>query len=910
MKPYSGIDPTLSSGGSKPARPSVLRVRAVVFLTLALFLCAGLSSEVGGVGELWERRVNCGGDSLTTEAGIGFSPDVDFSEGLGYGYGGGSPIATTHLIGGTSDSDLYREVRNNFTRYSFEVPNGAYRVRLHFVDILSHHPGNTALSVSIQGVSVIDNLDIFERVERDYALPYQFLASVGDGLLEVVGVGQPRSQLGAIEVVEVVPHSDPPQTPVLIQAIGSYRANILNFEDNPEIDLAGYRVWRQTGGAGFVEVSPDLNLVSRFIDTDVIPGTNYDYEVAAVDIFGNVSPRLTGIEVAPIDLAESPATVFHVSADSSDLAVIGVDPSDDVWIPVTVSVNDTLYENVEMRYRGNVTRTFSKKSYKLKFPANDLFRGTARKINLNSSYTDDSLLRERLAMSLFREKGVPTPTIGPALLMINDHNIGVVMETEQVDEYFLENHDLEENTLIYKAGGRLALLGSVEEYMEAYTKETFEDGESWDDIIALIEILNNTPSDEMYEQLIATFDIENFLDYYRAIVLTGGWDFIVKNYFVAHNLETGIWQIYPWDQDLTFGPADLWGDVLTFRQFILIGQINRLVGAMLSVPLIRNLHLCGLESACTGDFSDEAMAPRVDEAYDGVAFDGERDWRKRGWEDNAEFYQGPEELVDWIDSRSDYVLGKIPLFYEEPTGLVVNELMAANATTLADEFGEFDDWIEIYNASSDPVSLASAYLTNDLSLPYKFALPDTVLPGNSFLIVWADEDTWQGPLHANFKLNRNGGEIALHRSGTHVVPVDLLFFGPQGTDLSWGRLEDGLCPFDYLETATPGTWNSAPSSSPDDRSDTAVALAVSPNPSFGGATIRFVSPVVSDVVVSIHDIQGRRVQTLYDGSLNAGIHDWDWDGRDEAGRQAPAGIYWIRATTPLDARASQLVLLR
>ena len=46
--------------------------------------------------------------------------------------------------------------------------------------------------------------------------------------------------------------------------------------------------------------------------------------------------------------------------------------------------------------------------------------------------------------------------------------------------------------------------------------------------------------------------------------------------------------------------------------------------------------------------------------------------------------------------------------------LVISEFMADNSATLADEDGDYPDWIEIYNPSQDDVSLSGWHLTDDV----------------------------------------------------------------------------------------------------------------------------------------------------------------------------------------------------
>ncbi len=54
--------------------------------------------------------------------------------------------------------------------------------------------------------------------------------------------------------------------------------------------------------------------------------------------------------------------------------------------------------------------------------------------------------------------------------------------------------------------------------------------------------------------------------------------------------------------------------------------------------------------------------------------------------------------------------------------LIINELMASNNSSggIPDEYGEYDDWFEIYNPSGSTINLAGMYLTDDLSSPTKW----------------------------------------------------------------------------------------------------------------------------------------------------------------------------------------------
>lgn len=83
-----------------------------------------------------------------------------------------------------------------------------------------------------------------------------------------------------------------------------------------------------------------------------------------------------------------------------------------------------------------------------------------------------------------------------------------------------------------------------------------------------------------------------------------------------------------------------------------------------------------------------------------------------------------------------------------------------------------------------------------------------------------------------------------------------------------------------------------------------------PNPFDRRTEVAFTLPGSSSVRVTITDVHGRRVRGLVSGVLGAGAHAASWDGRDDAGRKAAAGIYFVTLEAGTDAIRSRLVLLR
>jgi hypothetical protein len=141
---------------------------------------------------------------------------------------------------------------------------------------------------------------------------------------------------------------------------------------------------------------------------------------------------------------------------------------------------------------------------------------------------------------------------------------------------------------------------------------------------------------------------------------------------------------------------------------------------------------------------------------------------------------------------------------------VINEAMSANDSTIADNYGEYDDWLEIFNPGSDTIDLAGYYLTDNMILPTRFLFKggtdSTKIPPQGHLLVWIDNDTEEGILHTNFKFNSNGDFVALIEPDGETV-ADSISFGHLNDDVSVGRSYDGGPVYILFQVSTPGATN-------------------------------------------------------------------------------------------------------
>lgn len=172
------------------------------------------------------------------------------------------------------------------------------------------------------------------------------------------------------------------------------------------------------------------------------------------------------------------------------------------------------------------------------------------------------------------------------------------------------------------------------------------------------------------------------------------------------------------------------------------------------------------------------------------------------------------------------LLGSTNLFPQITPHIYINEILASNLTTNADmvDFGDFSDWIELYNDENVDVNIGGFYLSDDFTIPTKWQFPaNTIIPAKSFYLVWADDfndvpgktyirNWWPNNIsfttkwcHTNFKLNKGGDKLGLFNGSGTVV--DSLTFPNQTLDISFGRQPDASNILKFFGEPTPSASN-------------------------------------------------------------------------------------------------------
>ncbi len=247
-------------------------------------------------------------------------------------------------------------------------------------------------------------------------------------------------------------------------------------------------------------------------------------------------------------------------------------------------------------------------------------------------------------------------------------------------------------------------------------------------------------------------------------------------------------------------------------------------------------------------------------------------------------------LPSW-ETAISLTLGENTVFLQ--SDLSLNELMSFNDTTVVDNFGEFDDFIEIVNSGLSGINLEGYYLTDNPQFPFKFAFPDTVIqPGDHFL-VWADTDTDQGTMHAGFNLNSEGETVYLLYS---LNLIEMVEFPALEHDVSYGRVPDTTGEWVILSSATPGASNGG-AGVPD------KLFLIATNPLLGNGIIT-VNGQPGLMRLELYDLSGRLVERIFEREIFS-EESVNWDASSLA-----TGIYFLRLSSRGESVTQKITLIK
>ncbi len=132
----------------------------------------------------------------------------------------------------------------------------------------------------------------------------------------------------------------------------------------------------------------------------------------------------------------------------------------------------------------------------------------------------------------------------------NGRPVGYQLLIEQPNKAFLDRNGLRDDGNLYK------LLWYENGLTHQHEKKT-NPYTGHGDLEKLVTELNRTQSAEQWKLIRREFNVEQVINYFAVNSLLSDWDGFFNGYFTYHDVKgTGKWEMYPWDQDKTFGYYD------------------------------------------------------------------------------------------------------------------------------------------------------------------------------------------------------------------------------------------------------------------------------------------------------------------------------------------------------------------
>ena len=294
-----------------------------------------------------------------------------------------------------------------------------------------------------------------------------------------------------------------------------------------------------------------------------------------------------------------------------------------------------------------------------------------RHINLEY-YQDQMLIAERMNWEVLRGAGVTASRVNSLSLRVNGEVIGVFTNVERVDKSFLSNHYAENDGNLYKHQycGTFVWEGAdpaaYTDDPQCYEKRTNETAADYSDLIHLIDVVNNTPDDQLEAALPQVIDIDGWIRLAAGLQTLGYGDTpnANGNNFYSYDAADGRFRLVPWDLDGGFfgpdAPCEHPADTIGWDLYR-IGRCHAylpLFQRVIARPAWRQAYDAAVREIVDGPFATATWSARVDALAALLAPDMAQDPNRNA--DDAAFAATIVELKSRQSQRVDSVHAQLP----------------------------------------------------------------------------------------------------------------------------------------------------------------------------------------------------------------------------------------------------------
>ena len=335
---------------------------------------------------------------------------------------------------------------------------------------------------------------------------------------------------------------------------------------------------------------------------------------------------------------------FHIRIDPDRLRRLQSNVWSDRYIPASL-VGPQGRKTIRIRYRGNHTRDYPKKSYDLVM--------SGRTYHLNAEYDDPSLIRNALSFRFFEMIGVAAPKTLHCVLYVNGVNQGVYLLIEAVKRSFFARRGIPIRSLVYAVNDRadFSLIDpdSLKRKRSLFDGYRLIIGTDRDRRRLKSFIRNvNTLKGERFKRFIGRrLDFDQYLHWLAGAVLTGNYDGFDQNYALYEHGASRRYRIVPWDYEGTWG-RNCFGKRVE-SDLVRIRGYNALTKNLLSHAEYRKKYKKLLARLLDTAFTKERIMPIAHRLYNQIREDVYRDVNRK-WPISL-FESEPRLIEHYLEER-------------------------------------------------------------------------------------------------------------------------------------------------------------------------------------------------------------------------------------------------------------------
>lgn len=404
------------------------------------------------------------------------------------------------------------------------------------------------------------------------------------------------------------------------------------------------------------------------------------YKVSATNIGGSAtspsnddSLNYFGYVVQdPSQTGTTPILQWFIT-DANYTSLINEDVNAKVYYPCVIAYGDQVYDNSEIRIKGEYSATFDKLPFKVKLPTGYSLDipGTLsvplHEFHLNSDFPNNQYVVSLVSWRAFERAGFTMPQMEKVQLQRNGSFEGAYTLAEKYDQEWRERMPFYNTGILY----------------EDYWERKYPSGDDRSDIESWRTNMSQVYSESKRQYILDNNNIPNIINFMATAAVLRHHDWSAETNVLEHHdtADTGRWSLLPWDLDLSmqqlipseshgqgFGdmidPSDTAPSVSADARFF--------ARSIWEDPELKSMYQRRIRTLVEKIYGDNWIQNTVDAEYAKAQTASERDYTK--WYD-YEFITHIQPIIDIItglgyDTNSPEV---IQGYSEQSTGLSMSD---------------------------------------------------------------------------------------------------------------------------------------------------------------------------------------------------------------------------------------------